>query len=138
MSLRGGLPLNSGSALCCYASPRLARPRWYAGRNTRGSFMLKPDGLRVMPEGWAPPACRYDVSAVFADGRADQQLWVAPFLLGDDGEVRMYVAAGPAGQPIKSVTKILVRPPLAAGMNLSVVRDKDGQMVFSQVLQTPN
>jgi hypothetical protein len=105
--------------------------------------VLEPDGRKLLPPGWSPPPGPTEMTATFETwpGRGPAGMWMAPLLLDDNGDVRIYIAAGPAGEPASRahLNRITMRPPLPdARVHLPTGRGRDGQIVFLQVSQTPN
>ncbi len=106
-------------------------------------MVLEPDGRRLLPAGWSPPAPSFQVTMVFEreTGLGAVEAWLMPFLLDADGNVRLYVAGGLAGRPAAAphLNRITIRPAnVGVAVHLSTERDRSGQIVFSQVAQTAN
>lgn len=104
-----------------------------------------PDGQR-MPPGWRPPApfrivVHYSTAATSTAARPrdrpSDDLWVVPFLLEPDGRV-IYLAAGPAGEPIADHLVRDVDVPRTALVSLSVEHDAAGRQVYATPHHTAN
>jgi hypothetical protein len=93
-----------------------------------------------VPATWHPPV-PFPMQLWYGSWRRPVQLWTFPSLVGDDGQVLLYVAVGPAGQPVREslITKVVHRPlPRRARIKVLMEQDRSGQMVFAAPSHTAN